>query len=86
MRYCKRKLSYLIATDGAFILKSPFYSTILPLRLQRESEPTMHTKKDLINNMGIFQRPWRRVKKHDEAETFFFMVRRNCKVYANIGF
>jgi len=34
---------------------------------------------------GLLQRPWRRVKKHDKPETVFVMVRRNCKVYANLG-
>lgn len=36
--------------------------------------------------MGILQPPWKRVKKHEEKETVFVMVRRNYKVSANIGF
>lgn len=35
---------------------------------------------------GILKRPWRRVKKFDETEIVFVMVRRNYKIYTNIGF
>lgn len=36
--------------------------------------------------LGILQRRWWRVKRSEEPETLFVMVKRNYKIYANIGF
>ena len=41
------------------------------------------TKTDFL--CGLLQRPWRRVRRPTEPDTVFVMVRRNYKVYANLG-
>jgi len=51
-----------------------------------QSDSTSTNGNDPTNFLlGLLQRPWKRVTKFDEPETVFVMVRRNYKVYANLG-
>lgn len=58
----------------------------LPLRLVPETAHEIQPLPFNANALVIIQRPWRRVKKHDKRGTVLAMVRRNCRVYENIGF
>lgn len=65
------------------------YLQIPNLVLLRKRPETTHAQQRLplnANALGVLQRPLRRIKTFDEAETVFVMVRQNYKLYANIGF
>lgn len=58
----------------------------IPLDPRPGNTPGTQSRIFNANALGILQRPCRPVKKHEEPEPVFVMVRRNCKVYVNIEF